>query len=202
MPTASLTAAVSSQSKPVRIPSEFMLVSRISPAPRCSASRAHSTTRRPASLRPPCTYTCGIAHRIGGLGVAPRVDGDDDGLRAEAAPNVVDQHGILQRGGVHADLVRAGLKDLRRIVGGANTAADAKWNKQLARSAAHGIEQRGAAFVGRGNVEQDDFVGAVAGVARGLRGWVARVDNVDELHALHDAAVAHVEAGNDALGNH
>ena len=110
--------------------------------------------------------------------------------------------GFGERGGVHADLVRAGLEDLRRIVGGANAAADAEGNEQLARRAAHGVEQRCAALVGRGNVEQHDLVRAVAGVARGLRGRVARVDDVDELHALHDAAVAHIEAGNDALGNH
>ena len=53
IPTASLTAAVNSQSKPARIPSESIEVSRISPAPRASASRAHSTTWRPVGLRPP-----------------------------------------------------------------------------------------------------------------------------------------------------
>ena len=59
-----------------------------------------------------------------------------------------------------------------------------------------------AAFVRRGDVEQHDFVGAFAGVARGLRGRIARVDEVDELHAFDDAAGVHVEAGDDALGEH
>ena len=41
--TARETAAVSSQSNPARVPSRSIEVSRISPAPRDSASRAHST---------------------------------------------------------------------------------------------------------------------------------------------------------------
>ena len=50
--TARDTAAVSSQSKPLRVPSRSIDVSRISPAPRDAASRAHSTASRPAALVP------------------------------------------------------------------------------------------------------------------------------------------------------
>ena len=50
--TAVDTAAVSSQSKPARVPSRSIDVSRISPAPRASASRAHSTASRPAARVP------------------------------------------------------------------------------------------------------------------------------------------------------
>ena len=110
--------------------------------------------------------------------------------------------GSCERGGVHADLVRAGLEDLRRIVGGANAAAHAEGNEQLTRRAAHGIEQRLPALVRRGNVEQHDLVRAFAGMARGLRSRIARIDEIDKLHALHDAAVMHVEAGDDAFGDH
>jgi len=55
--TALLTIAVSSQSKPPRIPSVSIEVSKISPAPRDSASRAQSKTRRPVAFRPPLTKT-------------------------------------------------------------------------------------------------------------------------------------------------
>jgi len=55
--TASATAAVSSQSKPARVPSRSIDVSRISPAPRASASRAHSTASRAASAVPLRTKT-------------------------------------------------------------------------------------------------------------------------------------------------
>ena len=56
--------------------------------------------------------------------------------------------------------------------------------------------------MGRGDVEEDDLVGAFAGVARGQLGGIAGVDDVDELDALDDAAVADVETGDDALGQH
>ena len=202
MPTASLTAAVSSQSKPVRVPSEFIEVSRISPAPRCFGLARPLDHAAAGELASALHKDLRIAHRIGGFGIAARVDGDDDGLCAEAAADGVDQCWVGERGGVDADLVRAGLEDLRRIVGGANAAADAEGNEQLARGAAHGVEQRLAALVRCGDVEQHDFVGAFAGMARGLRGRIARIDEIDELHALDDAAVVHVEAGDDALGDH
>ena len=52
----------------------------------------------------------------------------------------------------------------------------------------------------RRNVEQNNFVGALARMTRRLRRGVTGVDEVDELHALDDAAGVHVEAGDDALG--
>ncbi len=55
--TASDTLRVSSQSNPPRTPSMSMLVNRISPAPLCSASVAHSITFIPVGLRPPETKT-------------------------------------------------------------------------------------------------------------------------------------------------
>jgi hypothetical protein len=75
-------------------------------------------------------------------------------------------------------------------------------SEQLTRRSAHRIQQRGAALVGRGNVEQHNLVGAFAGMTRGLRGRIAGVDDVHKLHALDDTTIAHVKTGNDALGNH
>ena len=46
------TAAVISQSNPILVPSRSIDVSRISPAPRASASRAHSTASRFAAVLP------------------------------------------------------------------------------------------------------------------------------------------------------
>ena len=50
MLTLVLTAAVSSQSKPVRVPSRSMEVRRISPAPRASASCAQATASRATAV--------------------------------------------------------------------------------------------------------------------------------------------------------
>ncbi len=54
----------------------------------------------------------------------------------------------------------------------------------------------------RRNVEQHDLVRAFARMPRSLRRRIARVDEIDKLHALDHAAGVHVEAGDDALGQH
>ena len=57
MLTASLTLRVMSMAKPFLVPSLFMEVSRISPAPLRSPSRAQSTVWSVVAVRPPWTYT-------------------------------------------------------------------------------------------------------------------------------------------------
>src|SRR5205085_9047031 len=56
-PQASTTARVSSTSKPSRVPSRSIDVSRISPAPSFSHSAAHDTAHKPVGLRPPWVWT-------------------------------------------------------------------------------------------------------------------------------------------------
>src|SRR3954470_949991 len=55
--TARDTARVSSTSKPSRVPSRSMLVSRISPAPAADMRCAHCTASSPVARRPPCVWT-------------------------------------------------------------------------------------------------------------------------------------------------
>ena len=50
-----------------------------------------------------------------------------------------------------------------------------------------------------GDVEQHNLIRTAARMAHGELGGVARVDDVHELHALHDAASAHVKASDDSL---
>ena len=59
-----------------------------------------------------------------------------------------------------------------------------------------------AAFVGRGNVEQNNFVGSFASVAGSLSCRITGVNEVDELYTLDDSSCMHVETGDDALGDH
>jgi hypothetical protein len=117
-----------------------------------------------------------VADRIVGIGIAAGVDSDNYCLCAEAAADCVDQHWIREGSGVDADFVCASFEDLRRIVSCADTATDAKWDEEFARGAANGVKQGGAALMGRSDVEQHDFIGAFAGVPRGLRDWVSSVD--------------------------
>ena len=57
-------------------------------------------------------------------------------------------------------------------------------------------------LVRRGDVEEDELVGALGVVALGELDRVARVADVDEVRALHDAPGVDVEARDDALEVH
>ncbi len=104
--------------------------------------------------------------------------------------------------GIHAHFVGARFKHLLGVARGTDAAADGERNEQFARSAAHRVEKGLAALVRRGDVEKYDFIGAFAGVARGLRGGIAGIDEIDKLNAFDDTAIVDVEAGDDALGQH
>src|SRR3546814_15561659 len=68
--------------------------------------------------------------------------------------------------------------------------------------AADDIEQDAAVLMARRDVEEAEFVGAGGVVDAGLFHRVAGIDQIDKVHALHHAAVLHVEAGDAAPGQH
>jgi hypothetical protein len=53
-----------------------------------------------------------------------------------------------------------------------------------------------------GDVQKDELVGARLVVASGEFDRVAGVAKADEVDPLHDAPVAHIETGDDALAEH
>ena len=63
-------------------------------------------------------------------------------------------------------------------------------------------QQRAPVLVAGGDVEPDDLVGALLGVAHGGLDRVAAVAQVDEVDALDDAPARDVEAGDDAPTQH
>jgi hypothetical protein len=141
-----------------------------------------------------------VAHWILCLGIASRVNGHNYSLRPKAAPDGLNQRWVSQRCGVHADLVGASFKHLRRIVRRADATSNREGDEQLARCAANRIKHRLPALVGGGNVQQNNLVGAFARVACCKRRWVTGVDQVNKLRAFDHAPAMHVKAGDDALG--
>ena len=109
--TASQTVRVSARSKPSRVPSRSMLVSRISPAP-SRAMRSHQATasipvgRRPAvgEHLPAQDAVVPVLHLL-------RVDRDHDALRAEARRGTGDELGLEHRRGVDRHLVGARVQE-------------------------------------------------------------------------------------------
>jgi hypothetical protein len=136
------------------------------------------------------------------LGIAPCVDRNHHGLCAEAAANGVNQHRIFQRRRVHAHLVGAGLEDLRLH----RPQYGCRRRRRRARTSSRAVRRTVSSsvrdLVGRRNVQQHNLVRAFARMARRLRSRIARVHQVDKLHAFDNATAVHIEAGDDALGHH
>ena len=90
------------------------------------------------------------------------------------------------------------FKQLADVLHGAHAAADGERHEAGFRGARHHVEDGVAVLVARRDVEEGQLVGARRVIGdRGLD-RIAGIAQVDEVDALDDAAVLHVEAGNDA----
>ena len=132
--------------------------------------------------------------------MAAGVDGQHHGLRAELVAEFGDQFGPAHGGGVDGDLVGAGEQDAARVGHRADAAADRQRDEDLAGGAGHHVGHDLAGVAGGGDVEEDQFVGAVAVVAVGQFDGIAGIAQVDEVDAFDDAAAGDVEARDDAFG--
>ena len=130
------------------------------------------------------------------------IDGDHDGLRAEASGDAGNEGGIGEGSGVDADFVSSGGEYSGRVIECADATTDREGDEKLAGSAADGIEQGGPLLVSCRDVEEDDFVCAGLAVRLGEFGGVSGVAEVDELNAFDDASGVNVEAGDNAFGQH
>ena len=81
---------------------------------------------------------------------------------------------------------------------GAHAAAHGQRHEALFGGPCHDVEDGVAVLVARRDVEEGELVGAGGVVDPRLLDRIAGVAQIDELHALHHAAVVHVEARDDA----
>ncbi len=191
-------ARVSSTSKPWRVPSRSIDVTRISPAPRS----AHS-------LRPGHGVLTRLAPAAVGVDLPPRargassgVDGDDDALRAELVGQPADQGGIEDGGGVQRHLVGAGPQQPAGVVGCPDSSAHGEGDEYLLRGTRHHVHHRVALVRRSRDVEKDELVGTFGVIARRQLHGIAGIDEVDEAHALHDPSGIDVEARDHTDGTH
>ena len=126
------------------------------------------------------------------------VDGDDDALRAEFLRCRAHQGAILHRRRIDRDFVGAGFEQSTHVVGAAHAAADGQRHEAAFGRAGDHVEDRAALLVAGGDVEEAELVGPRLVVSGGGLDRIARVSEVDEVDALDDAALFHVEAGYDA----
>ena len=119
-------------------------------------------------------------------------------MRAELVGALGDEVAAVHGGGVDRHLVRAGLQQLADVLGRAHAAADGQRHEAALGRALDDVEDGVAVLVARGDVEEAELVGAGSIVGGCGFDGIAGILKVDEVDALDDAAVLHVEAGDDA----
>src|SRR5262249_33917076 len=113
-----------------------------------------------------------------------------------------DDVGIAHRARIDRDLLCSREQHGTHVIERAQAAADAEWDEDVLCDRAHHVEHDVAPLVRRSDVVEDDLVGALLVVVARHRDRIADVDVGEELYTPGYFAVAHVEAWNDALGEH
>ena len=126
------------------------------------------------------------------------IDVDDDALAAEFVGGARHHIGVGHGGGVEADLVGPRKQQVPHILDRAHAAADGQRHEALLGRAGGQIIHGVAILMGRLDVEETQLIRACCIIGARLFHRVARIDEVDEIHALDHAAIGDIETGDDA----
>lgn len=127
------------------------------------------------------------------------IDRDDDALRAKAIRGFTYQFRIVNGRRVDTDLICTRIEHSANILNAADAATYRQGNKHVLRNLLYRVHGGIAPLMGGRNVQKRHFVGTLFVVAHGNLHRITRITDTDKIHALDDAAVIHVQAGNDAL---
>src|SRR5271157_1395674 len=127
------------------------------------------------------------------------IDGNADTLAPEDVARLTDYLGALNGRGVDRNLVSSGEKNIANILNAPYPSARSEWHEYFSRNSLDYIEYGSSFFMGCCNVEEAELVSELFLVGLCIDHGVARVFQVDEIHALDDPAFHHVQAGDDSL---
>jgi hypothetical protein len=133
---------------------------------------------------------------------AHSVDRDDHRLRAEAPRQLGHELRPRDGRGVDRHLVRPGAEERIGVVDGPDPAADGERDRHALGDTPCKLDERAPPLDRRGDVEEDELVGAGLGVRGSQLQRVADGPQPLEPHALHDGAARHVEARDQARERH
>ena len=102
--------------------------------------------------------------------------------------------------GIDADFVGTGVEHGADIVHRADAAAHRQRNKDVFGDLLHRVYCGFAAVGAGGDIEKADLIGALFVIAHGDFYRVTSIADIDEIDALDDAPVVHIQAGNNTLG--
>jgi hypothetical protein len=130
------------------------------------------------------------------------VDGNDNTLGTETFGGFADEVRIAQGGGVDTDLVGAGGENTAEIVDLGDSPADRERDEHLLGDSGGNIEEQSTAFVRCGDIQENQFVSALAIVGGGQFHGIAGIAESEELNPLDHSAIFDIKAGNDTSGQH
>ena len=131
-----------------------------------------------------------------------RVHREDHGLGAEAEGQTLHERGVVDGGGVHRHLVRSRPQQRVGVLHRAHAPAHGEGKEDGVGDPPHHVDDDGPGVGGSGDVQEDQLVGALGVVARRALDRVSGVAQRHEAHALDHSAAIHVEARDEALGEH
>ena len=127
---------------------------------------------------------------------------EDDALAAVPLGRRRDEGGVPQGPRVDRDLVGPALEHPVKVVEGVDAAPHRQRDEDLAGHLPEDIGEEGAPLIAGGDVVKDQLVGAGGVVHPGHFHRVGHVSHPFKVDPLDHTAVAHVQAGDDPLGDH
>ena len=152
-------------------------------------SRANSLTRSVDSL-------------FIGRGAPLGVDSHHDALGAVFGRGIADQLRVGNRRRVEAHFVGPGVEQATHILHAAHTTAHSERDKHFAGHRFNDVQDEITPVAGGGDVQKGQFIGTLGVIPRRNLHRVTGVAQTDKVHALDHTATGHVQAGDDALGQH
>ena len=119
-------------------------------------------------------------------------------MLAEFLGTLRDELAAIDGGGIDRNLVRTRFQKPADVVGRAHAAADGQRHEAARGRPLDDVEDRVAVLVACRDVEKAELVGTGGIIGHGGVDRVARIAQVYEVDAFHDAPVGDIEAGNDA----
>ena len=126
------------------------------------------------------------------------VDGSDDALAAEFLRRFGDELRPGHGGGIDRDLVGPRQQQGADVFQFAHAAAHGQRHEADFRRAPHHIQDGATIFMGGRDVEKAEFIGPGGVIDDRLLHRITGIAQAFEIDALDNAAILHVEAGNDA----
>jgi hypothetical protein len=131
-----------------------------------------------------------------------RVNSHDDALTAKYFCGVANKLRPVHGSRIDRDFVSSGVQEFADIFDLVDSSADSKRHKNLFCSARDDIQDDLALFVGSGDIQKTEFVGALAVVPAGNFNRIARILEIKEFDAFDHAPGSNVEARYNSLRQH